>query len=438
MATPQTAAGQSKAVAHPKRISAGIITGHGFQHMYADGFLVLLPAIYDTFGLTPITASFLAAIRQGAGGLLTMGGGFIVDMFSGHRGLLLTGSLFAMGFGYALAAASPNYTVLLITLGLASAAGSFWHPVGLGILSQTYPHRRGLMMSLHRSAGNLGEVVTPLVVAGLMLIMTWRSVLVAGFVLIAAVAFVLYFFLASVGIQYVTNAVKREPRGFGEQLGAVGHLLRGRALPTLLLMSGLRGMADRSVVFFLPLFVAQRLRETDPAVSDASIVWWSGVYFVAMSIAAMVVPPFLGHLSDRVGRRPVMVGALMGSVVVLALLSIYNEDVGTYFSVFLLLITLLGAARFAVTNLTQAASLDLAEGMRLEGSMIGLLWGNNAAFGALAPMIVGVLVVLTSSGTDDFEVMFPYAVAMNLLALPVAMLLPTIRGPQKPEVATTT
>lgn len=436
MTTPQAVAGKTQSRAHPKRISAGIIAGHGFQHMYADGFLVLLPAIYDAFGLTPITASFLSAVRQGAGGLLTMGGGFVVDMFSGHRGLLLTGSLFAMGLGYMLAAASPNYTILLIALGVASAAGSFWHPVGLGILSQTYPHRRGLMMSLHRSAGNFGEVVTPLVVAGLLLFMTWRSVLVAGFFFIGVVAVILYLFLASVGIQYVASTTAQKgTRGVSEQLSAVGHLLKGRALPSLLLMSGLRGMADRSVVFFLPLFVAQRLRETDPGVSDASIAWWVSVYLVAMSIAALVVPPFLGHLSDMIGRRPVMIGALISSAVVLSLLSVYNENVGSYTSVFLLLITILGAARYAVANLTQAASLDVAEGMRLEGSMIGLLWGNNAAFGAIAPMVVGLLVAVTSTGTDNFEIMFPYAVVMNIAALGAALWMPSIKGPEKANVA---
>ncbi len=34
-----------------KRIAGVIVTGHAFQHMYADGFLVLLPSIYDAFGL---------------------------------------------------------------------------------------------------------------------------------------------------------------------------------------------------------------------------------------------------------------------------------------------------------------------------------------------------------------------------------------------------
>ena len=39
------------AVNKPKRVAGTIVTGHGFQHMYADGFLVLLPIIQDVFGM---------------------------------------------------------------------------------------------------------------------------------------------------------------------------------------------------------------------------------------------------------------------------------------------------------------------------------------------------------------------------------------------------
>jgi fucose permease len=92
----------------PKQVAGVIVTGHAFQHMYADGFLILLDPIYHAFGLSPVSAGILSSVRQGAGGLLTMGGGFIVDTFSGRRGLLLASSLFAMGFGYALVAAAPN------------------------------------------------------------------------------------------------------------------------------------------------------------------------------------------------------------------------------------------------------------------------------------------------------------------------------------------
>ena len=127
----------------PKRVAGTIITGHGFQHMYADGFLVLLPIIQDVFMLGPVALGVLSTTRQAAGGLLSMGGGFMVDMFAGNRGILLAGSLFLMALAYLIAGAAPNFAILVIGVSLGSAAGSFWHPVGLGILSYTLPGQPG-------------------------------------------------------------------------------------------------------------------------------------------------------------------------------------------------------------------------------------------------------------------------------------------------------
>ena len=408
-------------------MAGAVITGHAFQHMYADGFLVLLPSIYDAFGLTGVSAGVLSAVRQGSAGLLTMGGGFVVDMFAGRRGLLLASSLFFMGFGYLLVAAAPNYTVLLLALTLGSATGSFWHPVGLGLLSTTFPSNRAFVLSLHRSAGSLGETVTPLAVGLVLALITWREVLLAGFVLMTFVSIGLYVFLARVGLPTTASAT----RGVGEQLGELGRLLKTeRALRPLLLVSGLRGMSDRAFIFFLPLFIAAGLREVDPDVSAARIGFVVAYHLVVFSVLGIFVPPLLGALADRIGRKPVMIWVLVGSMVPLGLLSAF-PTLGLGFT---LLIGLLGMFRFAVANLTQAGALDLAEGRRLEGSMVGLLWGNNALFGSLSPVVAGFFVD-QFTGTNAFAVIFPYAAAMNLLALVAAFWLPSLGVPRQ-QIAT--
>ena len=102
----------------PKSVAGTIITGHGFQHMYADGFLVLLPLIKDAFGVGALELGVLSTARQAAGGLLSMGGGFLVDMFSGKRALLLATSLFSMGLAYLLAGVAPNFWILVLGVGL--------------------------------------------------------------------------------------------------------------------------------------------------------------------------------------------------------------------------------------------------------------------------------------------------------------------------------
>ena len=83
-------------------------------------------------------------------------------------------------------------------------------------------------------------------------------------------------------------------------------------------------------------------------------------------------------------------------------------------------------------NLAQAASLDLAEGRQLEGSMIGLLWGNNALFGAFSPLLLGIIIAQFSPpGLDDYRLIFPYATVLALLATVAALFLPQIGNPRQ-------
>lgn len=411
----------------PKRVAGVIVAGHAFQHMYADGFLVLLPTIYAAFGMSPISAGVFSAVRQAAGGLTTMGGGFLVDMFSGKRGLLLSGSLFLMGFGYLLVAAAPNYGVLLVTIAIASAAGSFWHPVGLGILSTSFPQRRAFMMAIHRSGGNVGEAVTPLLVAAALLAITWKQVLLAGFLLITVVAIVLYLALRKLGLP--TQA--KDKRGAGTQLRSIGSLFRERTLPMLLLVSGLRGMADRSFIFFLPLFVAREYQLANPGMSKLDAAVQSApelaLLLFMMAIAATVVPPLIALVADRTGRKPVMLVTLTVSSLFMAALWWVGE-LGWQFTV---LIGIFGAFRFAVTNLTQAVSLDIAEGKHLEGSMIGLLWGNNATWGAISPILLGGLITTFATTANEFQMLFGYAFVLTVAATAAGFFLPNTGRPDR-------
>ena len=411
----------------PKSVAGTIITGHGFQHMYADGFLVLLPLIKDAFGVGAVELGVLSTARQAAGGLLSMGGGFLVDMFSGKRALLLATSLFSMGLAYLLAGLAPNFWILVLGVGLGSAAGSFWHPVGLGILSYTFPNNRALMMSLHRSAGSFGETFTPFLVAGALIFVSWRGVLVGGFFLIALVAVCLLVILLKIGVP----EREHQARSTGEQVRSIGGLFKDRALPLLLLVTGLRGMADRSMIFFLPVLIAQLLREVDPGVSDVRIATVVAFHLALMTGTSIVVSPFIGAFSDRVGRKPILVTVLAFSALISILLGL-TSTIGVAFAV---LVGALGLVRFAGANMAQAASLDIAEGKRLEGSMIGLLWGNNALFGSLSPILLGfVIATFSPAGTEDYRLIFPYAAVFAVAATVASVFLPPIGKPNARKV----
>jgi hypothetical protein len=63
-----------------------------------------------------------------------------------------------------------------------------------------------------------------------------------------------------------------------------------------------------------------------------------------------------------------------------------------------LLVALMGTVMYPVNSIVQAGAMELAEGQNLEGSSIGLLWGNNAIFGSFSPLNLGVLATVYGFG----------------------------------------
>jgi hypothetical protein len=51
-----------------------------------------------------------------------------------------------------------------------------------------------------------------------------------------------------------------------------------------------------------------------------------------------------------------------------------------------------GIFLFSVNSLTQAAAIDVAAGKGLEGTFIGLMWGSNAFFGAMASILAAIII----------------------------------------------
>jgi len=392
-------------------VASTLIGSHSFQHMYARGFLVIIPQMYASLGLVPIQVGLLDAIRQLSGGIFSMGGGIVVDRLQHLRGPVLGSSLGLMALGYLLVGIAPSYILILIALSLASAAGSLWHPPSLGILSQRYPERRGLMISLHRSAGTIGETISPVFVGALLAIVTWQSVLLWAAIPTLTLATLLLTFFWNVGGPK-SQAVGQGNRGFRGQFSDLGSLFKRPGLSKLLIVTGIRGMADRGLLLFLPLYMAEELGMTSLT---------QGIHLALLTMAAIICGPMIGILSDRLGRKPAIVSVMAISTVFAGLMNFGNSGIPLS-----ILIGLMGTVMFSINSLVQAAAMDIAEGKGLEGSLIGLLWGTNAVFGFFPPIILGVL-----AGKFGFSVIFPYATILYLSGTIFALTLPRLSSKTK-------
>lgn len=369
-----------------------VIGAHTIEHMYGRGFLVLIPVIYVALQLNPITASLIDAVRQLAGGATSMSGGFFVDIFQHRRAQVLTLSLALIGVGYLLVALAPTYGLILAALAIASAGTAMWHPPALGLLAQRFPARRGLFISMHRSTGNLGDWIGPLIVGVLLgaaggaewwgaewwpwdWSISWRWIVGGGAPIMLALAAAIFLLLRNVdgpplpGVDYKAK-IKRQLRDMASSF-------RGTGMWSIFTVSAVRGMGDRSLLWVIPLYLSQDLGLSSIMVS---------IHVALIAVPGIFTGPLFGTLSDRIGRKAIVMFIMAATGGITLAIVMLGDGWAMTGAVFLF-----GVFIFTVNSLTQAAAIDVAEGKGLEGTFIGLMWGSNAFFGAMASIAAGLL-----------------------------------------------
>ncbi|PKB75680.1 MAG: hypothetical protein BZY85_08025 [SAR202 cluster bacterium MP-SAtl-SRR3965592-G1] len=353
-----------------------VIGAHALEHMYGRAFLVLIPQIYITLGLAPIQAGLLDAVRQLSGGATSMTGGFFVDMFQHRRAHILAFSMGLIAVGYFLVSIAPTYGLILAALAVASAGTALWHPPALGLLAQRFPQQRGLFISLHRSTGNIGDWLGPLIVGGLLAVVGWRWIVGGGTPVLLVFAVVIFFLLRNVGgpkIEGVDYKAK-----FRTQVRDMRESFRGTGMWWIFTVSAVRGMGDRSLLWVIPLYLTDQLELSS---------FWVGFHVALLAAPGIFVGPMFGALSDKIGRKPIIIFIMASAVIFPTTMALGGDGLGMTISVLFF-----GVFLFSVNSLTQAAAIDVASGKGLEGTFIGLMWGSNAFFGAMASIISGVIV----------------------------------------------
>jgi len=71
-------------------ILASLSLEHGVSHLYDQGFPVFMPVIAQSLGLSYTQVATLLSIRQVGSGLVSLGGGALVDILKSQWGMILT------------------------------------------------------------------------------------------------------------------------------------------------------------------------------------------------------------------------------------------------------------------------------------------------------------------------------------------------------------
>ena len=352
-----------------------ISIGHAFTHWYPATFYLLLPLIGSELGLSYAQIGSILTAQFVAGAISNVPGGLIVDSV-GRKGVLMAISLAWVGIPYLLMGFSHAYWQLLTCATLVGIGNNLWHPTAIPLLGNRFPTRRGLVMSFHSMAANVGDALAPLAAGALLNLLSWRDVVLINVVpgLLMALLLLIYFGRPQPGDELAGS--QRVARSGAAMLRIFATLLRNRTVTMLSIGSAFRAMTQMALLTFLPLFLAHELNLAPV---------WIGACMFALQAAGFAAAPIAGHLSDSIGRRQIIMSSLTMTCVIILCMAVAG---GTGW--FVLLVALLGFFLFAVRAVLQAWLLD-ATPPGMGGSAIGLLFSTQALGAALGPLGAGIV-----------------------------------------------
>jgi MFS family permease len=247
------------------------------------------------------------------------------------------------------------------------------------------PNRRALALGVHLTGGMMAEVVGPLLVGFLLVYLDWQFVF-----RIAVVPAI----LMGVSLLYFHRHIlpSHEPAITKADLAV---MLRVWRTPAGMAMFGLGVTYSLS---FVALMAMSPLYFQDYHGYSSA---WAGGAFAAMLLGGVVAAPLVGQLSDRWGRKPVVViSAVLGAAGIL--LTAFSSH-----PVLLVLgVVVAGTALSGMRPVYLAAAVEMIG--RRESTSLGLIYGIMDGLGAVGAVLAGL------AGSNDLRYALAFAAAAAL------------------------
>ena len=294
----------------------------------------------------------------------------------GQKTLLMVLSILWIGISYLLMGFTHAYWLILVCSALIGIGNNLWHPAAIPLLAQRFPDRRGLAVAFHGMGGNVGDALAPLAAGLLLTVLSWRNVVILNVFPALIVSALILGYLGRSSDQSGTSSDKSSRIKPADTLWALKTLLKNRTVVMMSTSSAFRSMTQTTLLTFLPVFLANQM--------GYSPIWIGGCLF-ALQAAGFIAAPIAGHLSDRMGRRRIIMSSMAMTAVVLLLMAFLGRS-----TAFVLIISLLGFFLFAIRAVMQAWMLD-ATPMNMAGTSIGILFGTQSIGAAIGPALGGIL-----------------------------------------------
>ena len=375
-------------------VLASILSRLGYQMARSP----VLPAFAADLGALPEMIGVIVAASTITGVFFKLPSGALSDVLGRKRMMVLGALFFALPpFLYAFVHDPWSLLTLRFVHGFATAIFS---PVASAYVASLAESGRGARLGWFSSGNDIGATAGPLI---------------GGFVLYFTASYpVTYLAVGAIGVLTLALVlmlpdVDRPSHGARTFVLRAAEFRQGLAevlrTPPIFVAAGIEAvmyLGYGAFLGFLPIYAKTA------GLNDAEIA----IVLGSQLAIAMLAKPVTGRLSDRAGRKPVIVIGLL--LCALALPLIFRS---ASLATFVLTAPLLGLGVGAVTPVTNALIADLASARRLGAAMgvFGTIWDIGEAAG---PMIAGFLIGgLGYASTFDLLAGVSIAVAIGFTVL---------------------
>jgi MFS family permease len=379
-----------------------LATGHTLMHCFQQGWYIILPSVKETFGLTNVQYGGIESIRSVSSTAVQLPSGAVSDILRKQWVIIVASALLGVGFAYMVLGLAGNYAAVLFAAVLIGISIALWHPPALSVLSARLAERRGMALSIHGMGGNLGNSVGPAVIGMIIGTFAWQT---ASWVM--AMPMIVFAILLW---RLLSGVPGREGAGVTGKnyLSTLLRQLKNRIIMGLIISGGIRSMGTVSLFAFFSLYCREDLGFGPMK---------SGFYYTTMMASGIASQPLLGYLSDRFGRKIVLVPSL----VLMSLLEVILVWSGAGFGLILVALGI-GLFIYALGAILQAALMDEAP-EEAGATTIAFLFGSQALFTIPSPTIAGWL-----SDTYGTPSVFFYSGGLVFLSALLLVLLPMDRS----------
>lgn len=355
---------------------------------YALARSPIVPLYAQSLGATPEQVGLAVAASTLTGIFVKLPAGALSDVL-GRRVMLTIGAcVFAFTpFFYVAVASLAGFVVLRFVHGNATA---IFGPTASATISDVVSvNERGARLGLYSSLQGVGQALGPLV---------------GGF-LISAVGYGKTFLLSgAIGIAGLLLVLTLQPpRREHGQKNVLAQFRQGlrevasnKSILLLSVIVAIQMFAVGAYNGFLPLFAKDSLG------IDASLI---GVIFGVQTTVALFARPLMGRISDRVGRKPLIISGLVWCSVIISALPLISSV-----SVLVLLAAMWGLGLSTISSVATAFITDLSKEHQYGAAhgTFGTIFDLGEGMG---PVVAGVLVSLAG-----FSAMFIFMGTLLILS----------------------